>query len=130
MRKRGAACSAAVAPYRGPVTDTAGIRRQLLDRLDALRRAISDTADDRKPIELDQQSVGRLSRIDSLQVQAMAQKSEQMKQREIVMIRSALDRLESGDFGFCVSCGEEIAPKRLAIDATIPTCIACASGGA
>jgi DnaK suppressor protein len=130
MHKRGAACSTAVAPYRGPVTDTASIRQQLLDRLDALRQAISDTADDRKPIELDQQSVGRLSRIDSLQVQAMAQKSGQMKQREIVMIQSALERLESGDFGCCVSCGEAIAPKRLAIDATIPTCIACASGGA
>lgn len=108
--------------------DIARIRQELLDRLAALRRSIDDTAEDRKPVELDQQSVGRLSRMDSLQVQAMARQAERLKQREIAMVNAALERIETGDFGYCVSCGEEIAPRRLAVDPTIPTCISCASG--
>ena len=50
-------------------------------------------------------------------------------EREIVEVRAALDRLATGTYGACVTCGEEIAPARLAAMPEAAQCIACASGG-
>lgn len=89
--------------------------------------ALSESADDdRKPVELDQQSVGRLSRMDSLQVQAMAKAADARRAQEIRRIDAALQRLEEGDYGWCVECGEAIEVKRLEIDPAAPRCSGCA----
>ena len=52
--------------------DLKAIRRTLEDERDALVEASASTSADRAPVELDPQSVGRLSRMDAIQVQAMA----------------------------------------------------------
>lgn len=109
-------------------TELDALRQALKRRLDDLRQSIDSTAESRKPVELVQASVGRLSRMDSMQMQAMAQAAERMRGQEIERVKATLKRIDDGDFGYCVTCGEEIAPKRLAIDPTIPTCIRCASG--
>lgn len=109
-------------------TELDALRQALNQRLDDLRQSIDNTAESRKPVELDQTSVGRLSRMDAMQMQAMAQAAERRRGQEIERIKATLRRIDDGDFGYCITCGEEIAPKRLAIDPTIPTCIRCASG--
>jgi len=38
----------------------------------------------------------------------------------------ALGRIESGDFGYCAQCDEDIEAKRLEADPTVPLCIKCA----
>jgi DnaK suppressor protein len=78
-----------------------------------------------RPVELDQASVGRLSRMDAMQVQAMAQESARRRQRRLIGIEGALRRIASGDYGFCFVCGEEIDARRLAADPTITRCLAC-----
>ena len=40
-------------------------------------------------------------------------------------IRLALQRIENGDYGFCSSCGEEIADKRLLARPMATHCIDC-----
>jgi DnaK suppressor protein len=40
-------------------------------------------------------------------------------------VRSALGRVESGTFGICAGCEENINPKRLAAIPWAPFCIAC-----
>ncbi|HJM92069.1 MAG: TraR/DksA C4-type zinc finger protein [Alphaproteobacteria bacterium] len=93
-------------------------------------RALSDGArDNRKPVELDQSKVGRLSRMDAMQDQAMAQEAERRRAGELQRIDAALARLKSGDYGYCVSCDEDIAPARLKLDPAVATCINCASRG-
>ncbi|PHR91356.1 MAG: molecular chaperone DnaK [Robiginitomaculum sp.] len=82
----------------------------------------------RKPIALDQQSVGRLSRMDSLQIQAMDQAAETQRRKRILRIDAALVRIETGDFGYCATCEEPISEKRLEFDPSIPLCIECARG--
>jgi len=82
-------------------------------------------ADERRPVELDQQSVGRLSRMDALQVQAMAQATESRRQVRLRRIDAALVRLAEGEYGYCVVCGEDIPSARLAIDPTTPRCVEC-----
>ncbi len=86
------------------------------------------TETERKPVILDQSMVGRLSRMDALQNQAMALESERRRGVEVQRIDAALARVELGGFGYCVVCGEDIEPKRLDYDPTVPNCIACARG--
>jgi len=90
-------------------------------------RALSEAAkDNRKPVALDQQSVGRLSRMDSLQVQAMDKAQDTARQRKLLRIKAALTRLDSGDYGYCVTCDDPIGEKRLDLDPSVPLCISCA----
>ena len=86
------------------------------------------TAQERGPVALDQQSVGRLSRMDAMQVQAMAQEAERRRQVRIAALKAALARMDEGEFGFCAECGEPIAERRLEIDPTVLLCVACARG--
>ena len=84
------------------------------------------TEDGRKPVELDQTSVGRLSRMDALQTQAMQLETERRRGLELQRVESALARMGNDEFGYCITCGEDIEEKRMEHDPTFPTCIACA----
>jgi DnaK suppressor protein len=110
------------------VHDPAEVDRRLRARLAELEELSSGSGESRAAVELDQTRVGRLSRMDALQGQAMAQATEVRRQQEIRRIRAALERLAEGEFGACVQCGEEIADKRLELDPAVPTCIDCAGG--
>lgn len=79
-------------------------------------------------VTLDQQSVGRLSRMDALQSQAMAKAQQTRRNLLAQQLRAALQRIESGEFGACEECGEWIAEKRLTLNPTAVKCISCASG--
>lgn len=106
--------------------DLAASRRRLAESLERLREASRASADERKPVTLDQSSVGRLSRMDSMQMQEMALAAERRRKMEIERIEAAIRRLDAGDYGYCVICDEPIAPKRLAADPAAAACIRCA----
>lgn len=93
-----------------------------LDQNDALGQ------DSQKTVMLDQQSVGRLSRMDAIQQQAMAKATQVRRGQMRNKALAALARLDEGEFGYCVECGEDIPIKRLQLDPTIPTCVSCARG--
>jgi DnaK suppressor protein len=106
------------------------IRTRLRAERAMLEQVSQEAAELRAPVDLDQQSVGRLSRMDSLQVQAMALATEERRRQQIARIDAALKRLDEGTYGECVICGETIAPKRLELDPAVPTCITCAARSA
>lgn len=83
------------------------------------------SAESRKPVELDQTSIGRLSRMDALQGQAMQLETERRRGVERQRIEAALERIEDGNFGYCTVCDEDIAIKRLENDPSVPNCIDC-----
>lgn len=109
--------------------DLAHFRRVLEDRLAELDALDASTKDARAPVTLDQQSVGRLSRMDAMQGQAMALATEQRRKAERQRIAAALARIDSGDYGYCTVCDEEIPVRRLDLDPATPTCVDCAGGG-
>ena len=43
-------------------------------------------------------------------------------------IDAALARVDAGAYGSCVTCGEDIAAKRLDLDPAAAVCIDCARG--
>ncbi len=78
-------------------------------------------------VELDQTRQGRLSRMDALQGQAMAKAGEQRRNQHLQRLKGALVRLERGEFGECLECGEPIAEARLKADPATTLCLDCAS---
>ncbi|MCP5085874.1 MAG: TraR/DksA family transcriptional regulator [Rhodobacteraceae bacterium] len=110
-------------------TELSAFRSQLLDFIMELEKDDVASTDNRSTVVLDQQSVGRLSRMDAMQQQAMANATHQRRLAEIARAKAALARMDQGEFGWCVDCGEDIALKRLKHDPSLPTCITCARGG-
>ncbi|MFN6980331.1 MAG: TraR/DksA family transcriptional regulator [Brevundimonas sp.] len=106
--------------------DKAELRAVLTARLAELQELDDLSGESRKPVELDQQSVGRLSRVDAMQQQAMAFASQGRRQHDIRLITQALIRLETDDYGWCGACGEAIALARLRLDPTLAQCVDCA----
>ena len=113
-----------------PEIDAAAAKARLLARQQDLLRLAEASAEARRPVELDQARVGRLSRMDALQSQAMSVETHRRRRVELHRIDAALGRIEAGDYGFCVSCGVSIALKRLEFDPTTPVCIDCAKDAA
>lgn len=101
-------------------------RTLLLNQRQVVLEIVESSEQAAATVELDQSRVGRLSRMDALQVQAMSQESLRRRQIELNNIAAALARIDSGDYGFCTECGDEIVRGRLEIDPAGPLCVNCA----
>ena len=77
-------------------------------------------------VELDQSRVGRLSRMDALQQQALGQATLARRAAHAKHIELALARLEQGTYGLCLNCDQPIAIGRLDLDPAVRLCINCA----
>lgn len=108
--------------------EKAEFRALIEGRLAAIAEDDARGAQGQEVVTLDQQSVGRLSRMDALQNQAMARGLQDRRNREAAGLRAALKRIDAGEFGWCEDCGEAIAPARLRLDPTVLRCVDCASG--
>ncbi|PKM44918.1 MAG: conjugal transfer protein TraR [Gammaproteobacteria bacterium HGW-Gammaproteobacteria-1] len=103
------------------------IYRQTLLALRTTLLAVEETAHDAtRIVELDQAAIGRLSRMDAMQAQQMAQETERRRHLQLQKIEGALRRIEADEFGFCYVCGNEIDARRLQADPTITRCLKCA----
>lgn len=102
------------------------LKGMLLSELEEVEIIVQKTAEDRVPVELDQQAVGRLSRMDAMQQQSMEKAKQVRRIERIKLINAALKRLEDGDYGFCLKCDAHISNGRLKLDPTFSLCIDCA----
>lgn len=100
------------------------IRKRLLAKKQEVTDLLNSNAEDAAPVELDQSQQGRLSRMDAIQQQAMAAETQRRRQRDVHLLDAALKRLDEGEYGYCVNCGEAIGTERLALDPATPFCIA------
>lgn len=102
--------------------------KELLKNLqEELTRASEDSRQAAQTVALDQTSVGRLSRMDAMQSQAMAKESSRRMHLQLTRIEAAFERIEDGEYGYCAECDEEIDRRRLLVDPATPFCITCAS---
>lgn len=110
-----------------PTPDVDHFRARLLEARAELRafKAMRDSS--AATVELDQASVGRLSRMDALQQQAVAQDMRQRASQALARIGAAARRCDDGSYGDCLACGEPIDPRRLEVDPATPLCICSAS---
>lgn len=85
---------------------------------------VTDSLDELRP-------VGETSFADEVDgIQANEWREIGFATRELLVDRvnrlsSALDRLDDGEYGTCVECGEDIAPARLRAMPEVETCVRC-----
>lgn len=100
-------------------------RKALLDLKEEIEQLNSASKDSSDTVVLDQSKVGRLSRMDALQAQQMAQETARRRQVQLQKVESALRRIDTGDYGYCLLCGEEIGAARLGFDPASTRCMGC-----
>lgn len=79
-----------------------------------------------KPIDLNL-PIGRLSRMDAMQQQKMAQASRRNQEVRLKQTQTALATAKKGDLGYCRRCDESIGIARLRARPESPFCIDCQS---
>ena len=102
-----------------------GIRLQ--EELDKVVAEMSSLREGAGVVELDQTSVGRLSRMDAMQQQAMSQELRHRAQYRFRRINAAMERQTDGRYGRCCDCAEWLSLERLRVDPAAPFCADCQS---
>ena len=105
---------------------SADMRNRLLKLREELESMAAANEESSQVVELDQSRVGRLSRMDAMQAQAMALASGRRREVMLRKITAAMIRIENDDYGRCRSCDEPIHKKRLEFDPTVLLCVRCA----
>ena len=90
-----------------------------------LERGLRASASSAKPVVLDQSSVGRLSRMDAMQQQAMAKATRQKAELRLAQCKSALSAFDRDEYGLCRKCEEPIGYPRLKARPESPYCLEC-----
>ncbi|HJL19891.1 MAG TPA: TraR/DksA family transcriptional regulator [Sandaracinaceae bacterium LLY-WYZ-13_1] len=103
------------------------LRRRLEALRDELEGALEGSREGAAVVSLDQ-PIGRVSRIDAIQQQQMAEASRRQQQLRLGQVRVALSAFDAGDYGYCKSCEEPIAYRRLAARPETPFCLRCQGG--
>lgn len=101
------------------------LRKMLMKQRAGLLESLAANPDAAKTVELDQTRQGRVSRMDAMQQQAMAVANRASSRARLVAIDAALARMDAGNYGDCLECGEAIAAQRLAARPEARLCIAC-----
>lgn len=101
------------------------LRAELVKLVAELEGSLRASAASANPVELDQSSVGRLSRMDAMQQQAMAKATRQKAQLRVTQCKAALSAFERDEYGFCRKCEEPIGYPRLSAKPEAPFCLSC-----
>jgi len=105
------------------------VLEKLKSQLQELERLLANLEDveGADTVELDQSRMGRLTRMDALQGQAMSEEMGRRRHEELGKVRVALERINLDEYGECQTCGELIMMKRLQLDPAATLCIQCAT---
>ena len=109
----------------GKVIDINTLRQSIMNEIADLDRLRGQARDSCAPVTLDQQSVGRLSRMDAMQQQAMHIANDARRQQRHTALLTALKLMDAGDYGYCQQCDEMIGEGRLAIDPAVTHSVNC-----
>jgi DnaK suppressor protein len=76
-------------------------------------------------LELDQTAIGRLTRMDAMQGQAIVQATQEQHRLQLQRIAAALQAIKEGDYGRCEECGKTIPFERLSVNPEAHCCVSC-----
>ena len=97
----------------------------LLELQEHLTQSLDQTASSATTVTLDQQRFGRVSRIDAIQQQHMAQAGEHQIRLKLKQVMAALLAIDEDEYGLCRSCDSPIGYLRLEVRPETPLCIKC-----
>lgn len=116
-----------MADFMPPLTEAqvSQLQKKLLNLKSGLSEQLTLAEHDSQPVKLDQQLVGRLSRMDAMQQQQMAMANREQVKTHLRAVMIALQAMESGDYGYCSECGEDIGFTRLEVRPEAALCLSC-----
>lgn len=100
------------------------LHNKLLALKDELERLLAESSASSQVVDLDQ-PIGRLSRMDALQQQAMAVANRAGHQQRLVLVEAALQAIKMERYGECRRCEEPIGYSRLDVRPESPFCLDC-----
>ena len=101
------------------------LKADLLRLREELTAALEQASSSAQAVKLDQQVFGRVSRMDAIQQQSMAQATQTQYQNMLRKILKALARIDAGDYGYCLECDELIGFLRLKARPETAFCLKC-----
>jgi len=99
-------------------------KKRLEERQQSLRKAVSRTEEDGR-IAADQDAADIADRATSSYTKEFLFSQSNNDRQLLQMVETSLLRIREGTFGECVSCGNEINPKRLEAVPWTRYCIEC-----
>lgn len=99
-------------------------KQRLLDAQDAIKALLTQTAVSSRPVDLEL-PIGRLTRIDALQMQGMAQMNQYQLEIRQKQVEAALSTFSQGTYGMCRHCKDPVHIERLNVLPESPFCIDC-----
>ena len=100
------------------------LHHSLLVLRDELNLLLTESASSSQTVDLDQ-PIGRLSRMDALQQQAMAKANRAGHQQRLILVEAALMAIKLERYGECRFCEEPIGYSRLQVRPESPFCLEC-----
>ena len=100
----------------------------VIARIQELEEGVKGASEDVRTVAPDR-GIGRLSRLDSMQMQQMALNARGRKLEEIRRLKEALTRIDRGVYGICQLCRRDVAPARLEYQPDAQLCVGCSGGG-
>jgi len=97
----------------------------IVAELERIRSESEGSGEERESIAPDV-AIGRLSRLDAMQMQEVAKAAERRREERIGKLERALNQLDAGTYGRCESCGEDIEFERLRVTPEATRCRDCA----
>jgi DnaK suppressor protein len=101
-----------------------GFRRRLLAMSAQVEALLTQTEADTRPVDLEL-PIGRLTRIDAIQMQAMAQQNRRQVEARGQQVAAALNAFGAGTYGLCRHCKGPISLRRLEVLPETPFCLDC-----
>ena len=108
-------------PEAKPASEIAGYRAMLLDKRQAVLSALGVKFDTLAKL-------GRVAEEDQAQIsheEFISLRLNRIEYRQLRLVEEALDRMQSGDYGICLSCEEPIPAKRLRALPWAQYCVIC-----
>lgn len=99
-------------------------RQRLLDAKASVEALLAQTAADAKPVDLEL-PIGRLTRIDAIQMQGMAQMNRNQLEIRLQQIEASLQSFRRGLYGMCRHCKQPVHLERLKVLPESPFCVDC-----
>ena len=85
---------------------------------------VADSLEELRPVA----ETGFADEVDGIQVnewREIGYATRELLVDRVNRLSNALDRLDEGEYGTCVECGEEIAAARLRVMPEVETCVRC-----
>ena len=101
------------------------LKDSIHERIAELEASVEKLKDSSKTVELDG-SIGRVTRMDAIQIQRMQEGQLKVTQANILTLKESIQKIDEGTFGKCLYCKKQIGFERLKALPESKTCIECA----